>query len=394
MSYANPEYIKKIGFKPSEIISFAGGWVNHKSPEELQQAYKDIINNESLFHKSGNYSPTLGINECKKALIDFENHLYKMDNIDIDQIAIGANSTQLTYDLLKVILEPRDKILLLDPSYCNYPTQINMSFPEVEILRFSVFNPDSWEYTANEKIEELSRFIWDKKPKVILLVAPDNPTSKIVSDDFFTTALECARKIGSFVVVDFAYKEITFNKKVPKYFSLEPNENFISIHSNSKWGKGLGRRLGWVEAPNFIIESMESFLNSSILCPDTLHQMALTRYIEDSINKNKLKPYLNEMNEKYELAARQTLLSIKNHLNFPAIKPDGGIYTCMKIDKNGAEFVRDILNKTGVLFVPGWGFGKTMDKAVRISYGPLVNDLDKIDEGMKRVGEYIKNVKN
>jgi aspartate/methionine/tyrosine aminotransferase len=49
-----------------------------------------------------------------------------------------------------------------------------------------------------------------------------------------------------------------------------------------------------------------------------------------------------------------------------------------------------VLEKTGVIFVPGWGFGDTLKHAVRLSYGPLVHDLDKIDVALKRVGEFLK----
>lgn len=54
-----------------------------------------------------------------------------------------------------------------------------------------------------------------------------------------------------------------------------------------------------------------------------------------------------------------------------------------------SEFTREVLEKTGVIFVPGWGFGDTLKKAVRLSYGPLVHNLDKIDIAMKRVGDFL-----
>ena len=54
---------------------------------------------------------------------------------------------------------------------------------------------------------------------------------------------------------------------------------------------------------------------------------------------------------------------------------------------DGARCVEEVLKNTGVLFVPGWGFGRTLQDAVRV---PLVNDLEKIDEGMRRAGELLK----
>ena len=48
-----------------------------------------------------------------------------------------------------------------------------------------------------------------------------------------------------------------------------------------------------------------------------------------------------------------------------------------------------VLESTAVIVVPGWGFGDTLKYAVRLSYGPLVHHLDKIDEAMKRVGKFL-----
>jgi aspartate/methionine/tyrosine aminotransferase len=42
-----------------------------------------------------------------------------------------------------------------------------------------------------------------------------------------------------------------------------------------------------------------------------------------------------------------------------------------------------------VIVVPGWGFGETLQHAVRLSYGPLVHNLDKIEEAMQRIGTFL-----
>ena len=389
MSYAEPNYINSIGINPEDLISFAGGWVNHKAPKELQKAYKEIAVDNDLFHKSGGYSPTLGTLEFKKTIIKFEKHVYGMNNLDVSQIAVGLGSTQLAMDLLEVLLDPGDKILLLDPSYCNYPTQVITGILNASILRFSVLDESAWEYHADSKINEFYDFILENKPKLILLISPDNPTSKVLSDKFVTSALEAANKIGSFLVIDYAYKEIVFDESKPQYYSWGPNDNFISLRSNSKWCRGLGRRLGWVEAPDFVIESMESIQNSTILCPDMLHQMAMDRYIDKAINNNTLLTYIKDVSKQYEIAAKQTVVSIKNNLGLPVLEPEGGLYTCMKVGCDGGKFVENVLKETGVLFVPGWGFGRSVKNAVRISYGPLVNDIEKINIGFERVARYL-----
>ena len=392
MNFADPKYIKSLGLNPDELISFAGGWVNHDAPNELRDAYLEIANDVSLFHESGSYSPTLGRVDFKEAIIKFEKELYGMIDLSIDQISVGLGSTQQTMDLFEVLLDPMDKILLLDPSYCNFPTQVITGIRDIEIIRFPVLDEEDWKVKTDEKKDLFYDFVIENKPKVILLISPDNPTSKVLSDDFVKTAYSAVKEIGSFLLMDFAYKEIIFNEKYPDYFSWGPKDNFISIRSNSKWCRGLGRRLGWIEAPEFVIEAMESIQNSTILCPDTLSQMALTRYIEKSIENKTLKNYVRETSALYERAAKLTFQSIKDNLPFPALHSEGGLYTCMRIDDDGAKFVEEVLRGCGVLLVPGRGFGNSLKNSVRISYGPLVNNLDKIQLGFEKIRNYINNV--
>ncbi len=389
MDYANPRHFRNIGLDPKQVISFAGGWVNHASPKELEEAYAAIISSKERFHASGGYSATLGMPECREALVEYEKHLFSIDGLTADQVAIGANSTQLTYDTMLALLDPGDRILLLDPSYCNFPSQIITAL-DVSILRFPVVDAESWRYVADERIDKFTGFVRENKPKVILLVSPDNPTSQILSDRFVRAALSAAQDIGAFLIVDFAYKELVFNREYPAYYSWPPNDNFLSIHSNSKWCRGLGRRLGWLEAPAFVIQAFEAMQGSTILCPDTLHQMALTDYITQQIPKNTVKPYISDAIEKYQKAAQQTISSIRAHIGLPCFEPKGGLYTCIKVRTDGSLFVEKILREAGVLFVPGWGFGRTLQQAVRVSYGPLVNDLESIDTAMKRVGALLR----
>jgi aspartate/methionine/tyrosine aminotransferase len=389
LRYADLDYIKTIVKNPEDLISFAGGWVNHNAPEKLRNAYKSISDNTDLFHMSGGYSATLGEREFKKAICKFEKKLYGME-INEDNIAVGSGSTQLTMEILRVLINSRDKILLLDPTYVNFLPQLMTGFSDIEILRFPVIDENEWKFIADEKIDEFSNFILNEKPKIILLTSPDNPTSKILSDKFIKKTLEAVKKVGGFLIIDFAYKELVYGDKLPSYFSWPPNDNFILLRSNSKWCRGLGRRLGWVEAPKFVINAMESIQSSTILCPDTLHQMALTKFINESIDNNILTDYISETKKMYKQAAKKTIELIKQNLEFKIIEPEGGLYIFMKVNTDGQEFVQEILKNTGVLFIPGWGFGDTGKNAIRISFGPLVNNISKIEEGIIKTSKFLK----
>ena len=386
MSFGDPEYVRKLGIDPEKLISFAGGWSNHDAPENLRNAYNDIITDKERFHQSGSYSTSIGDRELRKMICKFENHLYGM-NIDEKQIAIGLGSTQITSDLFSFLLDPGDKILLLDPTYSNYSTQLTNRAENIEQLHFSVIDEKNWEFIADEKIEEFSEFILENKPKVVLLVSPDNPTSKVLSQSFVQAALDSVKKIGGYLIIDFAYKELVFDKKLPEYFSWCPSDNFISLRTNSKWCRSLGRRIGWIEASEPIIQYMGEIQNSSILSPDKLHQMAFEKFLKDSIDDGSLDEYLERTRELYKKTSEKTVELIKKNLNFPIIIPDGGLYVFMNVKTDGRDFVKKILTESGVLLTPGWGFGQTGKNAVRLSFGPLVNEVDKIEIGIRKIGE-------
>lgn len=390
MDLANPQFFKQAGFDPEDVISFSGGWVNHEAPAQLREAYAEIIRDPKRFHASGAYSPTIGMPECRRALAEFERHLFgERMELSAENIAIGSSSTQLTSNLMHVILSPGDKLLLLDPSYCNFPSQVT-TLERVQLIRFPVLDVANWKYVADQRAGEFARFIRMEKPRMILLVAPDNPTSQVPQTAFVRAALEAAEEVGAFLVIDFAYKEIVWGNSYPEYFSWGPTENFVSIHSNSKWCRGLGRRLGWVEGPAEIIEALESVQGSSILCPDSLHQMALADYVRKGIENNSLKPYVSQMARLYEAAGVRTIHAIGEHLDLPCLPPQGGLYTVIRTGVQSSEFARTLLEKTGVVVVPGWGFGDTLRQAIRVSYGPLVHDLDKINAAMGRIGDFLR----
>ena len=389
MNFSDPEYIATFGINVQDVISFAGGWSNHSAPEELRKAYETIITNPELFHKSGSYSTSIGDREFRNSLCKFENYLYDME-INEKQISVGLGSTQLTNDLFTLLLDSGDKVLLLDPSYSNYPEQLENNFSNIDILRFSVIDEEKWEYVADKKIEEFSNYILENKPKIVLLVSPDNPTSKILSQNFIQKTLDSVKKVDGYLLIDFAYKELVFDKNIPEYFSWGPTENFIAIRTNSKWCRSLGRRIGWIEAEESIIESLELIQSSTILSPDQLHQMAFQKFITESIENDTLNDYLEKTQKLYKNISEKTNEIIKKYLKLPTIKPDGGLYIFMKINSDSATFVKDILKNTGVFFIPGWGFGKTGNNAVRISLGPLVNNPDVIEKGIIKVAKYLE----
>ena len=396
MKMAERKNIINMGLDPDEVISFGGGWVNHAAPEEFRECYIQVCSDKERFHQSGAYSTTPGDSELRKLIAVFEKELFGLKGLSPSNIIIGQSSTQVTHDIFICLANPGDAILLLDPTYANYPGQMDFALPGHKIVHLKVLDTETWTYIPelDKTIEDFKNLYSEHKPKVILLPLPDNPSSKMIPLDLLKTMQEISVENGSYLVIDHAYKAQYFGDSPPSYFSWSPSdyENLVTLHSNSKWTRGLGRRLGWVEASEYVIDGMERIQQCSILCPDSLHQMAMKNYLESALKNGSLKKYVEKTRLAYEKAAKITIEAIDNNLGMPRLVPDGGLYTVMDVNEDSDEFVLRVLKNTGVLFIPGKGFGNTLEKGVRISYGPWVDDLEKIKEGMERVGRYLGKI--
>ncbi|HUE87577.1 MAG TPA: pyridoxal phosphate-dependent aminotransferase [Vicinamibacterales bacterium] len=395
MKMAERQNILAMGLNPDEVISFGGGWVNHAAPEGLRQAYAEIVGDPAAFHRSGAYTATLGDMECRKQLAAFESHLFDVPRLGPEHIAIGAGSTQLTHDLFRTLLDPGDTVMLMDPTYANYEGQLAFAVPGSTIVRLRVMDPQTWAYLPHTDpqrvVEDFHRAFDRERPRLVLFGAPDNPTSQILPHELVEAMRQRTAAAGAWLAIDCAYK-CQYFQTPPAYYSWSPADHpqVVGIHSNSKWGRGLGRRLGWITAAPEIVEAMERVQQCSVLCPDTLAQHAMTTFVARATADGSLRGYIARTNELYREAARVTLQAVDQHLGRPRLEPMGGLYTVVDVGTDADAFVPRALQATGVLVVPGGGFGASIKRGVRISYGPMVTAPHKIDEGIARLGRWMR----
>jgi aspartate/methionine/tyrosine aminotransferase len=396
MKMAERQNILAMGLDPADVISFGGGWVNHSAPEGLRRAYEEIVSDPDAFHRSGAYTATLGDSECRARLAEFESHLFGAPKLGPEHIAIGVGSTQLTHDLFRTLVDPGDTVMLMDPTYANYEGQLAFATPGARIIRLPLMDSQSWSYlpmtNPQRVIEEFNRLFAKHRPKVVLFGAPDNPTSQILPHVLVDAMRERTSEAGGWLLIDFAYK-CQYFEAPPRYYSWSPAEhpNVIGIYSNSKWGRGLGRRLGWLTAAPEVVDAIERVQQCSLLCPDTLAQHAMSTYVARAVADGSLRTYIDDTNALYREAARATLAAVDEHLGRPRLSPMGGLYTVVDVGTDADVFVPRALQATGVLVVPGRGFGPSLSNGVRISYGPMVMTPAKIDEGLRRLGRWMRD---
>jgi aspartate/methionine/tyrosine aminotransferase len=395
MKMTERKNILAMGLNPEDVISFGGGWVNHAAPEPLRRAFEEIVNDPAAFHRSGAYTATLGDLNCREQLARFEAHLFDVPRLQPAHIAIGAGSTQLTHDLFRTLIDPGDTVMLMDPTYANYDGQLAFAAPGVRLVRLRLMDQRTWSYLPStdpqRAIDEFTRAFDAHRPRLVLFGAPDNPTSQILPHVLVDAMRQRTAHEGAWLAIDYAYK-CQYFQTPPEYYSWSPADhpNVIGIHSNSKWGRNLGRRLGWLVAAPDVVDALERVQQCSLLSPDTLSQQAMATYISTAVADGSLRTYIDQTNALYRAAAQATVKAVDEYLRRPRLEPMGGLYTVVDVGSDADAFVPRALQATGVLVVPGGGFGPSLKTGVRISYGPLVTTPQRIEEGLQRLGQWMR----
>ncbi|MFO8102352.1 MAG: histidinol-phosphate transaminase [Dehalococcoidia bacterium] len=168
-----------------------------------------------------------------------------------EYIAAGSGSDELIDNILRICLEPGDKVINCPPTFGMYPFSTTVNGGEL------VSVPRREDYSLD--VEAMEGVI-DSRTKVVFIASPNNPTGNLASRDDILQLL----KTGSLIVVDEAYYEFARESVV----SLVPEyPNLVVLRTFSKWAGLAGLRVGYGILPpqlNEVIYRMKMPYNVTI----------------------------------------------------------------------------------------------------------------------------------
>ena len=147
-----------------------------------------------------------------------------------------------------------------------------------------------------------------------------------------------------------------------------------------------GWRIGYVLAPEEVIATMTKLQENVVACAPLPSQYAAIEALSGHGN------YSENMVNIFT-SRRNTLVAGLQQL--PLLKcaaPQATFYLMVDISATGYtsyDFAVALLKAQHVAVVPGVAYGKSCDKYVRIAF--TLNE-DKIQEGVRRIGEFVKNL--
>ncbi len=302
------------------------------------------------------------------------------ENVSNEEIVILSGAAEGIFVVMNALLDKGDHVIVQWPCYqplCEVPFSIGCEVTKWEMEEKNEWMPD---------IDFLIRNV-KQNTKMIVINNPHNPTGFVFSKETLHKIIDVAKQKGIWVFSDEVYRFSEYEEDYRTGAVVDIYEKGISVGAMSKiFGLG-GLRIGWscIKDKN-ILNKVVSFKDYTTICcsaPSEMLSALALKNREKIIERNMsiIKGNLVLLDDFFERYSEY----------FEWVRPKGGAigFPKIKFDLNSRDFSKDILDKHGVMILPGHVFG-SYDKNFRIGFGRY-----NTEEVLAKFEEYVaENVKN
>jgi len=370
--------------KQRDIISFGGGAPSLLPPQEVIDEMRRVLTEEPKMACS--YVGTRGLLELRRLLSeDFareEGTKYDPET----EVVITDGATEGVFALFMSLLSRDDELILTDPTYLGFREAARLAGARVVMLPVRVdedYQPD---------IESLKNLV-TRETKAFVLLSPDNPTGRVVKDEFVKTLVDLAVDHNFWIIYDATYRDIIYEGTFLKICSLPGGQDHVAVvGSFSKEASIPGLRLGYAMGPPEVAEAVEKIKQYTSLAPNTLTQMAMIKFFSDGIKQRYLKETVLPT-----YRARRDFMAKCIRKDLPEAKisvPQGAFYFFTDLSyylegmrRDDRDFCNRLLERKSIVLIPGSFFGENGAGHTRVTF--VSEPENRIEAGIRAVAEYV-----
>ena len=224
-----------------------------------------------------------------------------------------------------------------------------------------------------------------KKARVIVASYPSNPLGAIAARDFYERLIAFAKKYDIAVIHDNAYSEFVHDGPPGGSFLSIPGAKDVGIEFNSlsKSYNLTGLRISFALGNRQIIEAFKKLrtnIDYGLCALDHAAAVAALTGPQDIVMQNR---------EAYRNRRNAFCAALSNNGWDVPVTP-ASMFTWFPVpvkNMSSEEFCIDLLEKAGVICVPGSSFGEEGEGSLRFA---LTQTPERLEEAARRIGDYIK----
>jgi aspartate/methionine/tyrosine aminotransferase len=297
------------------------------------------------------------LRECISAKLEADNGIAADPGKEIIVTAGGMGGLYLA---LRSMLDPGDDVLVPQPSWLNYVSEIRLAGGNVVPVPLEA--SDNFTLTADKIAACLT-----EKTKVLLFNTPANPTGRVVPKDELRKIAALARRKGFFIIADEVYEKFIWDGACHTSIASLPDaaDITVTVNSFSKSYAMTGWRIGYACGNADVISSMVKLQENVYACANSVAQRAAIAALKGDDGS------LGLMLKEYE-SRRRLLAGIISGIGGFRIAPcEGSFYMFADISSCGLsseDFAMGMLAKNGLAVIPGEAFGPTGAGFVRMAF--------------------------
>lgn len=357
-----------------DLISLGIGEPDYDTPKHIVDAACDALR-EGFTH----YSPSAGEPFLLRALAEKVQTKNKIDATPQEIIVTIGGQEAMMLSMLAVI-DPGDEVLIPDPSF--FPYDPVTKFSEGVPVRVPTYEENDFRLLPEDIEKKIT-----PKTRAILINTPSNPTGAVMTRKDLEGIAELAIKHDLIVFSDEVYEEFIYEGEHISIGSLEGmKERSFTMNSFSKTYAMTGWRIGYIAAPQKAVEAMTR-----------IHGLYLTN-VSAFVQKGALAALtgptepLEEMVSSYKRRRRIIVDGLNSIPGIECAEPKGAFYAFPNVKalgKDTYDLAVDMIQKAGVLTIPGSAFGELGEGYLRMSYATAEKQ---IEEAIERLSDYVKKL--
>ncbi len=360
-----------------DVIDLGMGNPDGATPRPVVQKLAEAARNK----RNHRYSLSKGIPRLREAIVK----RYKTNyNIELDpdsETIVTMGAKDALAHLLFAVIGPDDAVVAPDPSYPIHQWGIVMA--DGHACNLPLSTPDEF----LNRIEDLLRKS-NRKPKMILVSFPHNPTTMCVEKPFFEHLVALAHQHGTMVVHDFAYADLCFDGyRAPSILEVPgAKEVAVEIFSMSKSYNMAGWRIGFCLGNRKMIAALariKSYLDYGAFQPVQIASIIALRECEEDTKK---------ICAVYQ-RRRDVLVAGLRRAGWMVESPKATMFLWARIPERyqpagSLEFAKLLLEKALVAVSPGIGFGPGGEGHVRFA---LIENEQRIRQATRGIKKMLKD---
>ncbi len=382
---------EKLEKKNRAPISLSMGAPTANPPAVLIDKLKEFLTEDNIH----TYSVTRGEAYYRQAVAERMKNRFGVE-LDADkEIMSLLGSKDGLANLIRFIITPKsdekekDIIIVPDPGYASYSQMIQIAGGKAYSAALTPAN--DYQPSMAQVYESLVEEGYDtKKVKAIIINYPNNPLGVSASRDYVKSLVEFCKKHDILLISDAAYCDIYFDDNEKPFSVLEfagAKDTAVEFFSLSKPYAITGWRLGWLCGNSEVVTRFakaKSTIDNGIF-------KAMQKACACIMNSSEGDEYIACTNCAYK---RKQSIMVKGLRELgweidSETLPHTTFYLWLPIPRkytSAFKFCEDLLEKSGIVVVPGDAFGQYGAGYFRISYVCSDEKLQEVIDRMKADG--------